>query len=64
LKNFPLKPLYDYWKRVNGTLPATPLKLTHNFLLGLLALKKYRNTSTNDEWPKWWHRIEKALTNA
>ena len=34
LKNLPLKPLYDCWKRVSKTLPATPLKLTHSFRPG------------------------------
>jgi len=39
LKNLPLKPLYNCWKRINSTLPMTPLKLTHSFLPGLLASK-------------------------
>jgi len=46
LKNFPLKPLYDFWKRVRMILPVIPLKLTLRFFPGLLASKKWRKTST------------------
>ena len=64
LKNLPLKPLYDCWKRVSKTLPTAPLKLTHGLRPGRLASKKYRNTSTDGRWPKWWHKMEKLQINA
>jgi len=64
LKKCFLNPLYDCWKSVSSTLPATLLKLTHNFLSGLFASKKKRNASTDGVWPRQWQRIGKALTNA
>ena len=47
LKMFFLNPLYDYWKSVKSILPATPLKLTHNFFPGSLTSKKKRKVCTN-----------------
>jgi len=40
LKNFPLNPLYDCWKRVKTILPAIPLKLTQRFFPRALRLEE------------------------
>jgi len=52
LKKFFLNPLYDCWKSVKSTLPATPLKLTHIFFPGFLTSKKERKVSTNGVRPR------------
>ena len=53
---------FFYLISIRITLPATPLKLNHSLLPGFFASKKYRKTSTEGVWPRWLHKMPKALT--
>jgi len=64
LTNFPLKFLYEDWKRVSKPLPGTPFKDTHSWRLVCLASKKYRKTSTDGKMPNCEHKMIKAQINA
>jgi len=64
LTNFPLKFLYEDWKRVNRALLGAPFKETRSLLLMCLTSKKYKKISTDDEIPNCAHKIIKARMNA